>query len=93
MQATIFQSLTAQAYNQQQLTGNKQAAVSVFVKGKWPDSGRKRLFGKSGPYGVCAAEYEDSVMCLFKADEVIAACAPHLPRLTITQQEPRHAAD
>ncbi len=82
---TIAQSLVAQAYSQQQRTGKKDADVAVLVKGKWPDSGRKRLFGKFGPWGQCMAEYETDVMCLFKADEVIKACTPYLPTITLTE--------
>lgn len=77
------QSMVAAAYNQQQLTGRKDADVAFVIMGEWPDSGRKRLAGKRGPLGRCMAEYEDSVMCLFKADEVIRFCAPLLPTLKI----------
>lgn len=86
---TTAQSLITAAWNQQKITGKKDADVAIVVKGKWPDSGRKRLFGKSGPWGNCMAEYEHDVLCLFKADEVIKACASMLP--TIKMQEPRHA--
>ncbi len=45
------------------------------------------MFGKQGPLGNCIAEYEDSVMCVFKADEVISYCSQFLPKLTIKAKE------
>ncbi len=71
------------AYKQQQLTGKKDADVALVIPGKWPDGGSKRLFGRKGPLGRCVAEYEDSVLCLFKADELITAVAPLLPTITL----------
>lgn len=87
MNAANAQQLVAQAYRQQELTGRADADVSVFVPGKWPDAGRKRLDGRKGPLGRCAVEYEDAVMCLFKADELIAYCAKFLPTITINEGE------
>ncbi len=76
--------IVAAAYKQQQLTGKKDADVSLFVRGKWPTNGnRKRLFGRKGPMGQCVAEFEDAVLCLFKANELISAMAPLLPTITI----------
>ena len=49
--------------------------------------GRKRLFKQSGPLGRCMAEYEDAVLCLFKADEVLRHCAQFLPKITIKAKE------
>lgn len=78
------QEMVAAAYKQQQLTGRKDADVSFIIMGKWPAKGYfKRLAGKRGPLGRCVAEYEDAVLCLFKADEVIRFCAPLLPTLKI----------
>ena len=71
------------AYTQQQLTGREDADVALVIKGQWPPNGRKRLFGRKGPLGKCMAEYEDSVLCLFRADELITAIAPLLPTITI----------
>ena len=68
------------AKKQQDLTGKKDAAVSFMIPGKWPERGdKKRLAGRKGPLGNCAAEYEDAVLCIFKADEVIAFAAKLLP--------------
>lgn len=78
--------MVAQAYKQQQLTGKKDADVAFVIPGKWPASGRKRLAKRSGPFGRCMAEYEDAVLCLFKADEVITFLAPLLPTVTIGNQ-------
>ena len=78
------QEMVAAAYNQQQLTGKKDAAVSFIIPGAWPATGnRKRLAGRKGPLGQCLAEYEDAVLCAFRADEVIAFAAPLLPTMTI----------
>lgn len=64
--------MIASAKTQQDLTGNPAADVAFVIPGKWPDGGdRKRLLGRRGPYGQCVAEYEDAVLCVFKADEVI----------------------
>jgi hypothetical protein len=68
------------AYKQQQLTGKKDADVAVVSPGKWPAKGdAKRLCGRKGPLGRCMAEYEDAVLCLFKADEVIRFASQALP--------------
>jgi len=65
--------LIAAAVKQQELTGRDDADVSFVIPGKWPAKGNhKRLAGRRGPLGPCVAEYEDSVLCLFKANEVIA---------------------
>jgi hypothetical protein len=78
------QDIVAAAYNQQQRTGKKDADVSLVIPGKWPPSGKKRLFGRGGgPLGRCIVEYEDAVLCLFRADELIVAVAPLLPTITI----------
>lgn len=70
----IGEHILQAAKKQQQLTGKQDADVSFLVKGSWPAKGeRKRLFLRSGPYGHCVAEYEDSVLCVFKANEVIEA--------------------
>lgn len=82
--AVKAKSMILQAYKQQQLTGRKNADVAFFVMGKWPESGKKRLLGKhGGPVGRCMAEYEDSVLCLFHADEVIRHLSKFLPTITI----------
>ncbi len=71
------------AKRQQDRTGKKDAAVSFVIPGKWPDNGdRKRLAGRKGPLGQCMAEYEDAVLCLFKADEVITFAAKLLPTVS-----------
>ena len=78
------QSMIAQAYKQQQLTGKKDADVIFVVKGKWPDSGKKRLLGKhGGPLGTCVAEFEFDCLVLFKADQVISFLAKFLPVMKI----------
>ncbi len=64
--------VVAAAQKQQKLTGKQDAVVSLVIPGKWPASGKKRLCGRRGPLGQCMAEYEDAVMCLFKADELLA---------------------
>lgn len=75
------QSMIVAAHNQQKLTGRKDADVSFVIPGAWPNGGKKRLAGKAGPLGDCVAEYEDAVLCVFKADEVISFCAQFLPVL------------
>lgn len=82
------EQMVALACQQQQLTGRKDADVAFIVPGKWPDSGKKRLFGrKGGPVGQCIGEDEDAVLCLFKADEVIRACSRLLRVVTLTPEE------
>jgi len=71
------------AKKQQDLTGRKDADVALVIPGKWPDGGTKRLAGMRGPRGRCVAEYEDAVLCLFKADAVIAFCSKYIPVLSI----------
>lgn len=75
--------MIAAAYKQQQLTGKKDADVSFVVPGMWPRGDKKRLLGRKGPLGRCMAEYETSVLCLFKANEVISFCSQFLPVLEI----------
>ena len=77
------QSMIAAAYKQQQLTGRKDADVSFIISGKWPEGQHKRLNGRKGPLGRCIAEYEDAVLCLFKANEVVRYCSQFLPVLEI----------
>lgn len=77
------QSMILAAYDQQLLTGKKDAAVSFVIPGKWPANDKKRLADKRGPVGQCLAEYEDAVLCMFRADEVIAFCSQFLPVLEI----------
>lgn len=72
-----------EAHNQQKLTGRKDADVAFVIPGSWPKNDRKRLCGKRGPLGQCMAEYEDAVLCLFKANEVISFCSEALPVLEI----------
>lgn len=61
------------ARKQQSLTGKEDAVCAFVLPGKWPRGGKKRLFGKNGgPFGECLAEYEDAVLCAFKANEIIA---------------------
>lgn len=80
--------MVAAAYKQQQLTGRKDAAVSFMLPGKWPiRTDTKRLFGRKGPIGQCVAEYEDAVLVAFQADEVITACAPLLPTISLEPGE------
>lgn len=60
------------------------------MSGEWPKSGdRKRLDRRSpkSPLGYCACEYEDSVLCVFKADEVIAYAQKFLPVVKMTMAE------
>ena len=67
----------------QDLTGKPDAAISFVIPGKWPDrSDFKWLAGRKGPLGQCVAEYEDAVLCVFKADEVIAFAAKLLPTIS-----------
>lgn len=68
------------AYKQQQLTGRKDADVSIFVRGNWSDGG-KFLAGRGSPKGQCMAEYEDGCLCLFKANELIAYVSKKLPTI------------
>lgn len=79
------------AYKQQQMTGRKDAEVSIFVRGSWNDNGKRLAGRKGGPLGQCMAEYEDGCLCLFKADELITYASKLLPTLTIKPQEPPHA--
>lgn len=72
------------AKKQQNLTGNVKADVAFVIPGKWPKGDRKRLCGRAGPYGKCMAEYEDAVLCLFAADEVIAFAAKLLPVIRLS---------
>lgn len=72
------------AVKQQKLTGRKNADVAFVIPGKWPANGDyKRLCGRKGPLGRCMAEYEDAVMCLFRADEVITFAAKMLPTMKL----------
>ena len=75
------------AHKQRQLTGRSDADVSFFIKGKWPYSGRKKLDGKRGPVGYCAAEFEHDVLCIFKADEVIRYASQFLATITVQATE------
>lgn len=81
------QEMILAAHKQQKLTGRKDADVAFVIPGKWPDGGKKRLAGRVGPLGTCMAEYEDAVLCLFKADEVLSYCSQFLPKLTIKSKE------
>lgn len=66
-----LEDLKQAALKQQELTQRTDAPVVFFVNGKWPNGDRKRLAGKRGPLGRCLVEYEDCVMCEFKANEVL----------------------
>lgn len=72
------------AKKQQELTGKPDAAVSFVIRGKWSGN-TKRLAGRKGPLGQCVAEYEDAVLCIFKADEVIAFAAKLLPTISFRE--------
>lgn len=77
-----LRDLITLAKHQQQFIGKDDADVSFVIPGSWPRSGRKRLFGRhGGPLGRCIAEHEDSVLCVFAANEVIAAAEHHLAAL------------
>jgi hypothetical protein len=77
------ESMILAAKNQQDRTGRKDAAVTFIIGGSWPTGGTKKLAGKIGPKGRCLVEYEDAVLCEFKADAVIAFCSKLIPRLTL----------
>lgn len=81
------QEMILAAHKQQKLTGRKDCYVTFVIPGKWPDGGKKRLAGRTGPLGTCMAEYKDAVLCLFKADEVLTFCSRSLPKLTIAAKE------
>ncbi len=67
------------AQKRQKQTGTQDAEIAIVIRGKWPNGGKKRLAGRAGPFGQCIAEYEDSVLCLFKADQVISFLTPQCP--------------
>lgn len=83
MDARSAQGLIAAAAKQQELQQKQDAAaVSFFIRGKWPTNGNtKRLDGRKGPLGYCSAEFEDSVLCIFKANEIISYAAKFLPEV------------
>lgn len=80
------------AKKQQDLTGKPDAAVSFVVPGKWTGD-TKRLVGRKGPLGQCVAEYEDAVLCIFKADEVIAFAAKLLPTISFGKPNTEERGD
>jgi hypothetical protein len=57
-----------------------QKTVTYIVKGKWSNRGYKKLLGVKGEQ---IAEYDDGVLCVFPAQELLQVAIDSLPKIAI----------